>query len=84
MRLLGIGRAAEHLADSLDDGVPVDAVDLEQLVRFAAARNVRHGQTMHSEAGLVNHGRGHCLTKAPCGRYRNTDSVSAEPLKRIS
>lgn len=56
MRLLGIGRAAQHLADPLDDGVPVDAVDLEQLVRFAAARNVRHGQTLHSKAGLINHG----------------------------
>lgn len=64
MRLLGIGRAAEHLADSLDDGVPVDAIDLEQLVRFAAARNVRHCQTVHGEAGLVDHGRGHGLTEA--------------------
>lgn len=62
MRLLGICRAAEHLADPLDDGVPVNAVDLEQLMRFSAARNVRHGQTVHSKAGLVHHGRGHCLT----------------------
>lgn len=64
MRLLGISRAAEHLADPLDDGVPVDAVDLEQLVRFATARNVRHGQTVHGEARLVDHARGHRLTEA--------------------
>lgn len=52
--LLGVGRAAEHLADSLGDGVPVDAIDLEQLVWFATAGDVRHGQTMQIEARLID------------------------------
>lgn len=52
-KLLGIGRAAEHLADSLSNGIAVEAVDLEQLVRFAAAGNVGHGQTTQREARLI-------------------------------
>lgn len=54
-KLLGIGRAAEHLADGQGDGVTVDAIDLEQLVRFATARNVGHSKTMQTEARLIDH-----------------------------
>lgn len=54
-KLLCIGGAAEHLADGLGDGITVDAVDLEELVRFATARNVGHSQAMHTEAGLIDH-----------------------------
>lgn len=54
-KLLGVGRAAEHLADSLGDGVTVDAIDLEQLLRFATARNMGHGQTMQTEARFIDH-----------------------------
>lgn len=54
--LLGIGRAAKHLADSLGDGITIDAIDLEQLMRFATARNVGHSQTMQIEARLIDHG----------------------------
>lgn len=52
--LLGVGGAAEHLVDRLNDGVAVDAKDSEQLVRFAAAWHLRDGQTVHIEAGLVH------------------------------
>lgn len=65
-RLLGIGGAAEHLADSLGDGVAVDAVDLEQLVGFAATGNVGHSQTVQAEARLIDHCWAHCLPKATC------------------
>lgn len=54
-KLLGIGRAAEHLADGLGNGVTVDAVDLEQLMWFATAGNVGHSQTLQIEARLVDH-----------------------------
>lgn len=54
-KLLGVGRAAEHLADSLGDGIAVDAIDLEQLVWFATAGDVGHSQTMLTEAGLIDH-----------------------------
>lgn len=53
--LLGIGRAAEHFADGLCDGVTVNTVDLEQLVWFSAARDVRHSQTMQTDARLIDH-----------------------------
>ncbi len=53
-KLLGIGGAAEHLADSLDNGITVDAVDLEELVRFATSRNVGHSQAMQTEARLID------------------------------
>lgn len=76
MRLLGIGGAAEHLADPLDDGVPVDAVDLQQLMRFATARNVRHGQAVHSEARLVDHARGHRLAEATWRQCINIACIS--------
>ncbi len=54
-KLLGIGRAAEHLADGLGNGVTVDAIDLEQLVWFATAGDVGHSQAMQTEARLINH-----------------------------
>lgn len=54
-KLLGVGGAAEHLADGLGDGVAVDAIDLEQLVRFTTARNMGHGQAMQIEARLIDH-----------------------------
>lgn len=54
-KLLGVGRAAEHLADGLDNGVAVDAVDFEQLVWFATAGDVGHSQTMQVDARLVDH-----------------------------
>lgn len=55
-KLLCIGGAAEHLPNGLGDGVAVDAVDLEQLVRFATAWNVGNRQTVQVESGLVDHG----------------------------
>lgn len=55
-KLLCIGGAAEHLPNGLGDGVAVDAVDLEQLVRFATAGDVGNGQTLQVESGLVDHG----------------------------
>lgn len=54
-KLLGIGRAAEHFADSLGNSITVDAVDLEQLLRFATARNMGHSQAVQIEARLVDH-----------------------------
>lgn len=69
-KLLCVGGAAEHLANGLGDGVAVDAVDLEQLVRFATARNVGDSQAVQVEAGLVDHGWGHCLPEAACGNDR--------------
>ena len=54
-KLLGIGRAAEHLADSLGNGITVDAIDLEQLVWFATAGNMGNGQTVQIEARLIDH-----------------------------
>lgn len=54
-KLLGVGRAAEHLADCLGDGIAIDAIDLEQLVRFAAAGNVGHSQAVQVEARLIDH-----------------------------
>lgn len=62
--LLGVGGAAEHLADSLCNGVTVDAKDLEELGGFAAAGDVGHGHTVHVEAGLIHHGRTHRLPQA--------------------
>lgn len=53
--LLCIGGAAEHLPDGLGDGVAVDAVDLEQLVRFSTAGDVGNGQTVQVESRLVDH-----------------------------
>lgn len=76
--LLGIGRAAKHLADSLGDGITIDAIDLEQLMRFATARNVGHCQTMHIEARLIDHGWGHCLPKATYGIDHITDENSIQ------
>lgn len=64
--LLGVGRVVEHLADGLDDGVTVDAVDLQQLVGLAAAGGVGHGQPLQGEAGLIDHCRGHGLPKTTC------------------
>lgn len=55
-KLFSVGGAAKHLTDSLSDGVAVDPIDLEQLVRFAAARNVGNSQTMQVKAGLIDHG----------------------------
>jgi len=54
-QLLGIGGAAEHLADGLGNGVTVDAIDLKQLVWFATAWNVGHSQTVQTEARLIDH-----------------------------
>lgn len=54
--LFSIGGAAEHLTHSLSDGIAVDAIDLEQLVRFAAARNMGNSQTMQAEARLIDQG----------------------------
>lgn len=56
MFLLGVGGAAEHLVDRLNDGVAVDAKDSEQLVRFSAAWHLGDGQTVHTEASLVHDG----------------------------
>lgn len=55
-KLFSIGGAAKHLTHSLSDGIAVDAIDLEQLVRFATARNVGNSQTMQAEARLIDHG----------------------------
>lgn len=55
MKLLGVGGAAEHLADGLRDGIAVDAVDLEQLMWFATAGDVGHSQAVQIEAGLIDH-----------------------------
>lgn len=54
-KLLGIGGAAEHLANGLSDGVAVYAVHLQQLVRLAAVGNVGHGQAVEVETRLVDH-----------------------------
>lgn len=54
-KLLGIGGAAEHLADGLGDGITIDAIDLEQLVWFATAGDMRHSQAMQTEARLIDH-----------------------------
>lgn len=54
-KLLGIGGAAEHLADGLGDGITIDAIDLEQLVWFATAWDMGHGQTLQIEARLIDH-----------------------------
>lgn len=53
--LLGVGGAAEHLVDRLNDGVAVDAKDSEQLVGLAAAWHLGDRQAVHGEAGLVHH-----------------------------
>lgn len=53
-KLLCIGRAAEHLADSLGDAITVNAIDLEQLMWFATSRNVGYSQTMQADARLVD------------------------------
>lgn len=52
---LGVGGAAEHLVDRLNDGVTVDAKDSEQLVGFAAAWHLGHCQAVHIEAGLIHY-----------------------------
>lgn len=62
MFLLGIGRAAEHLADCLSDGVTVNAKDSEQLMGLAAAGHLGNCQAVDGEAGLVHYRRAHCLT----------------------
>lgn len=53
--LLGVGRAAEHLVDRLNDGVAVDAKDSEQLVGLAAAWHLGDCQAVHGEASLVHY-----------------------------
>lgn len=53
--LLGISGAAEHLPNGLGDCIAVDAVDLQELVRFATSGNVGHGQAVQTESGLVHH-----------------------------
>lgn len=60
--LLGVGGAAEHLADCLSDGVAVDAEDSEQLLGLAAAGNLGNCQAVDGEAGLVHDRRAHRLT----------------------
>lgn len=55
-KLFSIGGAAKHLTHSLGDCIAIDAIDLEQLMRFAAARNVGNSQTMQVKAGLIDHG----------------------------
>ena len=52
--LLGVGGAAEHLADGLGDGVPVDAIDLEQLMWFATAGDMGHCQADLIKARLID------------------------------
>ena len=66
--LLGVGGAAEHLPDGLGDGVAVDAVDLQQLLRFAAAGDVGHRQSVHAVARLARHRRAHRLTRSAVSR----------------
>lgn len=63
LELLGVGGAAHHFADGLDNGVAVDAVDFEQLMRFAAAGDVGHSQTVQVEALLIHHHRAQGFTK---------------------
>lgn len=65
--LLGVGGAAEHLADRLSDGVPVNAEDAEQLAGLAAARHLGHCQALDGEAGFVHHSRAHRLTETTWG-----------------
>ena len=64
--LLGVGRVVQHLADGQDDGVAVDAVELEQLVGLAAAGGVGHRQALQAEVGLVDHRCSHGLAETPC------------------
>lgn len=52
--LLGVGGAAEHLVDRLNDGVAVDAKNSEQLVGLATAWHLGDRQAVHREAGLVH------------------------------
>lgn len=54
-KLLGIGRAADHLANGLRNSITVDTVDLQQLVGFSTARNVGHSETVQTEARLIDH-----------------------------
>lgn len=61
--LLGVGCIGEHLAYGLSDGVPVDAVDPQQLGGFPAARDLGHGQTVDAEARLVHHSGAHRLAQ---------------------
>lgn len=74
-QLLSIGRAADHLANGLRDGVAVDAVDFQQLVRFAAAGDVGHGQTVQIDARLVDHCWRHRFAQTTCGKpvYHETE-----------
>lgn len=53
--LLSIGRAAEHLADCLSNGVTVNAKDSEQLLGLAAAWHLGNGQAVDGETGLIHY-----------------------------
>lgn len=81
-RLLGIGSTAEHLADSLGDGVTVDTIDLEQLVWFSTAGNVGDSQTMQSDARFIDHCRAHRLPKATCGKTAHQKTGKTDPSSR--
>lgn len=71
IKLLGVGRAADHLVDGLGDGVTVDAIELEQLLWFTTAGDMGHSQTMQIEARLIDHCWGHGLPEATCGTTIN-------------